>query len=62
MKNQSKRYSEGHSLKYAICTTLYLLQENIAKIGFIHRIKRVAGRWWEWIFQEALILRVLMIN
>ena len=44
MKNQSKKYSEGHSLKYAICTTLYLLHENIAKIGFIHRIKRVAGR------------------
>ena len=61
MKNQSKSYSDWHSLKHAICTTLYLLHENIAKIGFSHRIKRVAERWWEWIFQEALMLRVLMI-
>ena len=61
MKNQSKSYSEEDSLKYAICTTVYLLHENIARIGFIHRNKRVVGRWWEWTFKEALMLRVLMI-
>ena len=48
-------------MKYTICTTLYLLHENMTKIGFIHRNKRVAGGWWEWIFQEALILRILML-
>ena len=61
MKNQNKRYAEGYSLKYTICTHLYLLHENIAKIGFIYRDKRVVGRWWEWIFQESLMLRILMI-
>ena len=60
MKNKIKRYSEDVSLKYTICITLYLLHENIAKIGFIHRNKRVAGIWWKWISQEALMLRILM--
>ena len=61
MKNQNKRYAEGYSLKYAIWTILYLLHENIDKIGFIHRDKRVVGRWREWIFQEPLMLTILMI-
>ena len=61
VKNQRNRYSEGYSLKYTICKTLHLLHENINKISFIHRNKRVAGRWWEWIFQEALMLRMLML-
>ena len=45
MKNQRKRYSEETYLKYTICTTLYLLHENIAKKGFILRNKRDAWRW-----------------
>ena len=44
VKNQIKRYSEGFSLKYTIRTILYLLHENIVKIRFIHRNKKVAGK------------------
>ena len=43
MKNQIKRYSEGWSLKYTICTTLYLLHENISKIGLFLEIKEMHG-------------------
>ena len=43
-------------LKYTTCTTLYLLHENVIKKGLIH-----ACRWWELIFQQALMLRILMI-
>ena len=42
VKNKSKRYSEETYLKNTICTTLYLLHENITKKGFILRNKRDA--------------------
>ena len=42
VKCQRKRYSEGSSLKFTICTTLYLLHESITKKCFIHRNKRDA--------------------